>query len=245
VADSVPFRYPASRVDPLLESLHGVSVPDPYRWLEDADSTETRAWVEAQNALTRSMLEGPDRDQFVTELTERFNYARTLTAQRRGGRYFFSHNPGLLNQPLLFVQDGPGSEPRVLLDPNQLSEDGTTALTAHTASPDGRLLAYALSEHGSDRQIIRIRRVDDGVDLPDRIEWVKFASIAWTRDARAFYYLRFPEPGTVPAEDEQYFGRIYFHRLEEPQASDALIFESRKRKKSSQRSTSRQTIATQ
>ncbi len=225
MADSVPFRYPASRVDPLLESLHGVSVPDPYRWLEDADSTETRAWVEAQNALTRSILEGPDRDQFVTELTERFNYARTLTAQRRGGRYFFSHNPGLLNQPLLFVQDGPGSEPRVLLDPNQLSEDGTTALTAHTASPDGRLLAYALSEHGSDRQIIRIRRVDDGVDLPDRIEWVKFASIAWTRDARAFYYLRFPEPGTVPAEDEQYFGRIYFHRLEEPQASDALIFE--------------------
>ena len=222
----MPFRYPPARVDPLVESLHGVPVADPYRWLEDAGSDETRAWVEAQNALTRSALDGPARQALVEELTARFDYPRTVAAYRRHDRYFFSHNPGLLNQPILYVRDGHDGTPRVLLDPNRLSDDGTTALTAIAASPDGSLLAYAISEHGSDRQTIRIRRVDDGVDLADRLDWVKFASIAWTPDNRGFYYLRFPEPGTVPPEDEQYFGRIYVHRCGEAQALDALVFET-------------------
>ena len=111
----MPIRYPLARADDLVETLHGVPVPDPYRWLEDADSPETRAWVEAQNALTRSELDGPVRDAYVRELTGLFDYARTTTLLKRGGRYFFTHNPGLLNQPRLYAQDG---EPRVLLDPN-------------------------------------------------------------------------------------------------------------------------------
>src|SRR5258708_39363207 len=123
----VPLRYPPARVDHPVETLHGVPVADPYRWLEDADSPETRAWVDAQNALTRSMLDGPRRDALVGELTDLFNYARTTGPQRRGGRYFFSHNPGLLNQPILYMQDG-ADEPRVLIDPNGLSADGTIAL---------------------------------------------------------------------------------------------------------------------
>jgi prolyl oligopeptidase len=218
-------RYPHTRVDPLVETLHGVRVPDPCRWLEDAASPETQAWVEAQNALTRSVLDGPARDAFVRELTGRFDYPRTLAALCRGHRFFFSRNPGLLNQPVLHVQEGRGVEPAVLLDPNALSPDGTTAVTAIAPSPDGQLLAYALSQHGSDRQVIRIRRVDTGGDLEDRLEWVKFASIAWARDGSAIYYLRFPEPGTVPAEDEQYFGRIYFHRLGNAQKQDVVVFE--------------------
>ena len=165
----MPFRYPPARVDPLVESLHGVPVADPYRWLEDDHSAETRAWVDAQNALTRSMLDGPARDALVEELTRRFDYPRTVAAYRRRDLYFFSHNPGLLNQPILYVTDGWDAPPRVLLDPNILSDDGTTALTAIAASPDGSLLAYAISEHGSDRQTIRIRRVRDGVDLDDRL----------------------------------------------------------------------------
>ena len=220
----MPFRYPAARVDPLAETLHGVTVADPFRWLEDPHGADTRAWVDAQNALTRSWLDGPVRDTFVRELTGAFDYARTLAAYCRGGRYFFSHNPGLLNQPLIFVSEAEG-DARVLLDPNALSADGTTAVTAIFPSPDGSLLAYALSVHGSDRQVVRIRRVSDGVDLDDRIEWVKFASIGWTRDNSSFYYLRFPEPGSVPAEDEQYFGRIYLHRLGQPQALDPVVFE--------------------
>src|SRR5829696_429875 len=152
VGDTVPFRYPPARVDPLVETLHGVAVPDPFRWLEDADSGETRAWVEAQNALTRSTLDGPARDALAGELTRLFDYPRTTGPQRRGARYFFSHNPGLLNQPVLYVRHGRDGRSRVLIDPNGLSEDGTTALTASTPSPDGTLVAYAVSEHGSDRQ---------------------------------------------------------------------------------------------
>jgi prolyl oligopeptidase len=221
----VPLRYPPARVDPLVETLHGVAVADPFRWLEEPHSAETRAWVDAQNALTRSQLDGPLRDTFVRELTKAFDYPRTLAAYCRGGRYFFSHNPGLLNQPLVFVAGRDGGDARVLLDPNALSADGTTAVTAIFPSPDGSLLAYALSVHGSDRQVVRIRRVSDGVDLDDCLEWVKFASIAWTHDNASFYYLRFPEPGSVPLEDEQYYGRIYLHRLGQPQSSDPLVFE--------------------
>ena len=108
--------------------------------------------------------------------------------------------------------------------PNTLSPDGTVALTAVFGSEDGRLVAYALSKSGSDQQELFVREVDSGRDRPDRIDWVKFASVAWTKDSSAFYYLRFPEPGTVPPGDEQYFGRIYFHRLGDPQSRDALVF---------------------
>ncbi len=225
---TVPFRYPPTRTEDLVEILHGVPVADPYRWLEDADSPETRTWVEAQNALTRSMLDGPGRDALVRELTGLFNYPRTATLLRRGGRYFFTHNPGLLNQPRLYVQDGEQAigQARVLLDPNELSADGTTALTAIAPSPDGSLVAYALSEEGSDRQVIRVRAVQTGTDRDDALYHAKFASIAWTRDGAGFYYLRFPEPGSVPPEDAQYFGRIYFHRLGDPQPADDLVFET-------------------
>jgi prolyl oligopeptidase len=208
--------------------MHGVPVADPYRWLEDPDSAETRAWVDAQNALTRSMLDGPERDALVRELTRLFDYPKTTALLRRGGRYFLTGNPGLLNQSVLYLRDG--EQTRMLLDPNALSADGTTALTAIAPSPDGRLVAYALSEHGSDRQVIRVRDAETAVDRDDELRHVKFASIAWARDGSGFYYLRFPEPGSVPPEDAQYFGRIHFHRLGEPQTADALIFETTDRK---------------
>ena len=220
---TVPIRYPPARADALVETLHGVPVADPYRWLEDPGSPETLAWVEAENALTRATLDGPARDALVRELSGLFNYARTTTLLKRGGRYFFLHNPGLLNQPRLHVREDSGQE-RVLLDPNTLSAAGTTALTAIEPSPDGRLVAYALSEDGSDRQVIRVREVDGGIDRDDALRHVKFASIAWVPDGTGFYYLRFPEPGSVPPEDAQYFGRIYFHRLGDPQAADGLVF---------------------
>jgi len=203
-----------------------VAVPDPYRWLEEDGSAETRAWVDAQNALTRSVLDGPARDALVERLTARFDYPRTGDARRRGDRYCFTRNSGLQNQAVLFVQDRPMGRPRVLLDPNELSPDGTTALTAWFPSNDGSLLAYALSHAGSDRQTIHVRDMSLSVDRQDRLEWVKFASLAWLPDSRGFYYLRFPEPGTVPVEDEQYYGRIYFHRLGSAQQGDALVFET-------------------
>jgi prolyl oligopeptidase len=211
-------NYPVARRSSLVETLHGVRVADPFRWLEEDGSPETRTWVEAQNAFTRRHLDGPVRDGLVARLRSLYTHPRTLAFIGRGGRYFYTHNPGPLDQPILYGQDGPDAEPRVLIDPNALSADGTTALTAFEASRDGRHLAYALSVHGSDRQVIHV------LDGDDTLMWVKFASIAWTADARGFYYLRFPEPGSVSPQDEQYYGRIWFHRLGEPQSDDDLVF---------------------
>jgi prolyl oligopeptidase len=220
------FTYPVSRGSDVVDVLHGIPVPDPYRWLEDADSPETRAWVAAENVLTRGALDGPSRDALVERLTKHFNYPRTQGARRRGARYFFTHNTGLQNQAVLFVQDGLDLKARVLLDPNALSADGTTALTGWFPSGDGALVAYALSSGGSDRQTIHVRDTESTIDRPDRLEWVKFASVAWLPDGQGFYYLRFPEPGSVPAEDEHYYGRIYLHRLGDSQRDDRLAFET-------------------
>jgi prolyl oligopeptidase len=152
-----PFRYPPSPPVDLVEDHHGTPVADPYRWLEDDDSPETAAWTAAQNALTRAVLDGPGRDAVRARLRELFDYPRHSVPIRRGDRLFFTRNPGLLNQPVLCVQEGAGGEPHVLIDPNALSEDGTVALTAFAPSEDGGLLAYALSAHGSDWQEVRIR----------------------------------------------------------------------------------------
>ena len=182
--------YPGARRSPLIETMHGVDVADPYRWLEEDASDETRAWVEAQNALTRSELDGPGRDALIARLRGVYDYPRTLSLIGRGGRLFFTHNPGRLDQPILYVRDALDAEPRVLIDPNTLSDDGTTALTAYAVSPDGTHIAYALSEHGSDRQAIAVAEVQEvlGVRkvlvLEDRLEFVKFASIAWISDGQ-------------------------------------------------------------
>ena len=243
--------YPPARRGDTTELLHGVRVADPYRWLEDAGADDTRAWVTAQNQLTRAALDGPARDALVQRLTTVFDIPRSASPLVRGSRYFFAHNAGLQNQAVLYVQDaqragthgapagdrrGAGgamratdprsdAEPRVLIDPNAWNTDGTTALTAVFPSNEGTLLAYAVSHGGSDRQQIRILDVAARADLPDVLEWVKFASVAWAPGGGCFYYLRFPAPGTVPPEDEQYFGRIYLHVVGTPQADDPLVFE--------------------
>jgi prolyl oligopeptidase len=232
MADQNRLDYPSARQDRTIDVLHGVEVPDPYRWLEDADSNETRAWVEAQNALTRSMLDGPERDALVAQLTALFDYPRSSVPVRRaapgapqeGARYFFLYNSGLQNQPTLEVETAQG-ERSTLIDPNIMAPDATVAITAMAPSDDGTLVGYALSKHGSDRQEIFVREVATGRDRPDHLRWAKFTSIAWLKDASGFFYTRFPEPGTVPPGDEHYFSRVYFHRLGDGQAADTLVCE--------------------
>jgi prolyl oligopeptidase len=209
--------YPASRRDPTFDVLHGVRVDDPYRWLEDPDSADTIAWTGAQNALTRTLLDGPLRDRLRRELHTLYDYPRTSAPVPRGDRFFFTRNSGLQNQPVLYVQDGSSGAPRVLLDPNALSEDGTTALTAWEPSPDGRLIAYAISHEGSDWQELRVRDVAAARDLPDVLRWVKFVTIAWHAGGRAFYYTRFPEDGN-------YFPSVHAHTVGTPQAQDRVVY---------------------
>ncbi len=219
--------YPASPASDVADDYHGVRVADPYRWLEDADDPRTRAWVDAQNALTRSQLDGPVRDRLVERLTQLYDYPRTGVPFQRGGRFFFTHNTGLQDQPVLYVQEHAGAAPRVLIDPNQQRADGPVALTAVAPDDTGTLLAYALSESGSDRQTLFVRDIASGQDREDRLEWVKFVSIAWVRSGEGFFYTRFPAAGSVAPGDEHYFNRVHFHRLGDRQENDRLIFEKR------------------
>ncbi|GIW07099.1 MAG: prolyl endopeptidase [Dehalococcoidia bacterium] len=214
-----------TRTVPVVDRYYGVEVPDPYRWLEDTDSDEVAAWIEAQNRETEAWLAGPVRDALRDELMQTWNYPRWSVPWRDGGRLFFFKNDGLQNQAVLYVQDAPGAEPRVLLDPNVLSEDGTVALVNAATSRDGSLLAYGLSRSGSDWQEIRIRRVETGEDLPETIRWVRFSSLAWRHDGAGFFYSRYPEPGSVPPEDESHFNRVYWHAVGTPQADDRLVYE--------------------
>jgi prolyl oligopeptidase len=217
-------KYPTARKSDIVEEYHGVRVADPYRWLEDPDSPETVSWVDAENRLTRSVIDGSVREELIKRLTKLYDFPRTSVPTHRGRYYFFTHNTGLQDQPVLFVQEADGPR-RVLIDPNSMSTDGPVALTALAIDDSGELAAYGLSRSGSDRQDIFIRRVEDGTDLPDRLLWVKFASMAWVKDGSGFYYTRFPEPGTVAPGDENYFNKVYYHRLGEDQSLDQLIFE--------------------
>jgi len=217
--------YPPAPTADIVDDYHGTRVADPYRPLEEADAPATVAWVAKQNSLTRKFLDGPERERLVRRLTELRDFPRTGAPERHGARYFFTRNTGLQNQDVLYVQEGLDAAPRILLDPNTLSPDGTTALTATAYDKRGTRLAYAISIAGSDRQEVRVRDVATAKDLDDRLQWVKFASIAWLDDGSGFYYTRFPEPGTVPPGDENYYGKVYFHRMGEPQSRDPLIFE--------------------
>lgn len=210
----------------VVEKYHGKEVADPYRWLEDAASEETRAWVDDQNACSAAYFQAVEkRPQIVQRLTELFDFPRYSTPVQRGGRYFFSHNTGLQNQDIVYVQEGLQGQPSLLLDPNLLSVDGTVALITRAHSHSGALMAYGVSSGGSDWQEVKIRRIATGEDYPEVIRWCKFTSVAWKHDDSGFYYDRFPEPGTVPEEDQSCYSRVYWHRLGTSQEEDQLVYE--------------------
>ena len=224
---NAPISYPAAARGTQVDVYNGVSIADPYRWLETTDSPETKAWVEAENKVTEAFFATiPERTAIKNKLTQLWNYARFSTPFKEGGRYFFLQNTGLQNQSILYVQDGRNATPRVLLDPNLLSQDGTVSLAGQTASDDGHYLAYSISTSGSDWREVRVRDVNDARDLADTVKWVKFSNISWTHDNKGFFYSRY---------DEQTSGnkmtnvnrnqKLYYHRLGRPQSRDDLIYD--------------------
>lgn len=217
--------YPRSPVIEQADDYFGTRVSDPYRTLEDPRHPLTIAWTNEQNLLTHTYLARPERVKIKQRLTELFNYTRTSVPFERGGRYYFSRNEGLQDQPVYYAQDALNAEPRVVIDPNSLSPDGTVSLTNFSPTKDAKLLGYAISRGGSDRQEIYVRNLVTGEDLPEKIEWAKFTGIDWTPDGKGFFYSRYPEPGTVPAGDEHYFPKLYYHRAGTSQAEDVLIYE--------------------
>ncbi len=221
-----PLVYPQTKTVDVVEELHGVKVADPYRWMEDLDSPEIKAWIEAQNRVTFGYLEQiAERDKINKRLTELWDYEKYGTPRQRGGRYFFSKNDGLQNQYVLYVAESLDAEPRVLLNPNELSEDGTIALAGTAVSEDGKLLAYGLSEAGSDWVEYHVREVDTGRDLPDQLKWIKFSGASWSKDGQGFFYSRYDEPRGDKLAEANYYQKLYYHRLGTPQSSDELIYQ--------------------
>ena len=221
-----PLSYPAAATGNIVSDYHGVKVPDPYRWMEDIDSPETRAWVEAEGKLSRAYLDAlPKHAEFSARLKEIWNFERWTPPVRHGNNWFYTHNDGLQNQAVTFVTSDPATPGRVLLDPNTLSKDGTIALNETAVSDDGRLFAYALSEAGSDWEVWRVRNVETGTDLPDEIHWSKFGGGTWRKDASGFYYTSYdaPKNGDALKAANQY-EKLYFHKLGTPQSQDVLVY---------------------
>ncbi len=223
--------YPAARRVEQVDEYFGTKVEDPYRWMEDVDSPELAAWVEAENALTQSWLAQVDsRDAMHKRLMDLMDFERYTVPARHGTRYVYQHNSGLQNQAVVYWQEGLEGERRVLLDLNTLSADGTVALGGLSVTDDGRFAAYALSEAGSDWLTWRVREVETGNDLPDTIEWSKFSGASWMKDGSGFFYAAYdaPAPDTSEAESfkaANYFHKVYFHKLGTPQREDLLVFE--------------------
>ena len=222
------FSYPAAPQTPdQIDVYHGVSVPDPFRPLEDADAPATQAWVEAENRITSAYLEAiPEREAIKNRLTQLWDYEKFGMPSKRGSRYFWMRNSGLQNQSVLYAADGLHEEGRVLLDPNTLSQDGTIALSGTAISDDGSLLAYGISHAGSDWQEWRVRDIGTGADLPDLVQWAKNTGASWTQDNKGFFYSRYDAPQAGAALQEvNYYKKLYYHRLGEAQEMDTLIYD--------------------
>ena len=220
------YVYPAAPKTNHVDNYHGTEVPDPYRGLENPDSPESRAWIEAENKITFGYLSQiPERPLIKDRLTRLWNYERYGVPFKQGARYFLTRNDGLQNQSVLFTLDSLEAKPKLLLDPNKLSSDGTVALTSYAISEDGNLLAYGLSTAGSDWQEWKVRDVATGEDRPDHLKWVKFSGASWTKDGKGFFYSRYDQPDEKTAlQAVNYFQKLYYHKIGTPQSDDLLVY---------------------
>lgn len=217
--------YPDSKPGDVTEAYFGETVADPYRWMEDLDSEDIKAWASAQNELTASQLSSYEsRPYFEKRLAELWNYERYGLPTEEAGTYFYTYNDGTMDQPVLYRASSLDAEPTVLLDPNTLSEDGTVSVAGWEVSKDGKWLAYGLAEAGSDWRVWKVRNIETGEDLADEIKWVKFSGIEWLPDNSGFFYARYPEPD--PAFEAALSNQtLHFHKLSTAQDQDVLVYE--------------------
>jgi len=226
-ASAAKLKYPTTKRQDVVDDYFGTKVKDPYRWLEDDNAADTKLWVAAQNAVTDAYLAGiPQRGPIRDRLTQVWNYERFTATSKHGKRYFYMRNSGLQPQSVLYVTDDPAVEGRVLLDPNSMSKDGTVALSGMGFSDDGRLLAYAIADAGSDWQIWRVRDVETGKDLADEVRWAKFSGASFSKDGKGFYYSRY----AAPPEAEKLTAvnlnqKVWYHAIGTHQDDDVLVFE--------------------
>lgn len=228
IAGDTRMKYPETKKIDHVDDHHGTKVPDPYRWLEDdvRQSKEVAAWVEAQNKVTFSFLESiPQREPIKKRLTELWNYEKYGVPFKVAGRYYYFKNDGLQNQSVMYAIETLTSEPRVLIDPNSWSKDGTVALASTSFSDDGKFLAYSVAEAGSDWNIWRVMETESGKLLGDELRWVKFSGVSWTKDSRGFFYSRYDEPKEGAAfQSLNKNQKVFYHRVGSSQADDVLVY---------------------
>ncbi len=219
-------EYPDAPTADQVDVLHGVEVTDPHRPLEDVDAPSTRQWITAQNALTNRVLaEVPARAAIHRRVGELWDHPRAGAPWRRGDRWFQFRNSGLQDQDVLWVSSAPDDEGSVLLDPNPLAADGTTAVSAVTVSESGELITYATSDAGSDWRTWAVRRTSSTEDLPDRLPWSKFSSAAWTADDAGFFYGRYPAPPSDATYEAPTLNmELCYHRLGDTPEDDLVVF---------------------
>jgi len=218
-------RPPETKASPAVDTVHGQVIVDPYRWLEQGEDPRVEQWTEQQNAYTRSWLDKiPEREAIQKRLEELMSIGYVGTPLVRKDRFFYRKRMGAVNQPKLYVRKGLKSAPQLVIDPNTWSQEGTKAIDWWIPSGDGKLLAYGVSEGGSEKSTLYIRDLSTGQDLPDVIPHTRYSDIAWLKDNSGFYYTRYPAPGTVPPGEENYHQHVFFHRLGTSPEDDPLIF---------------------
>ncbi|HEY5037383.1 MAG TPA: prolyl oligopeptidase family serine peptidase [Chthoniobacterales bacterium] len=219
--------YPAAHKGNQVDDYHGTKVADPYRWLENPDSPESRKWIEAENKLTFHFLDQiPQRATIKARLKELWDYERFGVPEKEQSHYFFSKNSGLQNQSVIYTTDSFAQPPRELLDPNRLSKDGTVAMEGSAVSDNAKLFAYGLATAGSDWQEWKVRDAATGKDTTDDLNWVKFSGASWKKDGSGFFYSRYDQPkGENKLRVQVFNQKLYFHKLGTPQSQDKLVYE--------------------
>ncbi len=220
-------EYPHTKTVAQFDDYHGVVVADPYRWLEDdvRQNVALREWVEAQHALSDEYLKSlPVWQELNEQFKEVWNTQRFGVPVKKGGRYFYSYNDGLMNQDQVLVQTSLQGEPDVLFNPNTWSADGTTALAAYYPDPEGNYVAYMVQQAGSDWRQVQVRDLNTGADLDEELHWLKFSGLSWSADGRGFYYSRYPEPKADKFHATQQMHAVYYHRVGTAQDQDELIY---------------------
>jgi prolyl oligopeptidase len=232
---SSQITYSETKMVKQTDDYHGTKIDDPYRWLEDDNSSETKTWVEKQNITTYQYLSQiPFRNKLKDRLTALWNFDKMSTPFKKGKLFFSFRNDGLKNQAVFCSQQSLQDEFKVVLDPNTLSSDGTTALGEISISKDGTYLAYGISKAGSDWVDIHVKNIPENKDLTDVIKWVKFSNIAWK--GNGFYYSRYDEPSNEKAfTQKNEFHKLYYHTLGKPQAEDVLTQKSQLKQKNTLR----------
>jgi prolyl oligopeptidase len=225
---SAPAAPPKARVEVVEDTVQGHKIADSYRWLEDANSAETQEYVRQELAYTRGILDPlAGRNQIHQQLTELLSIGSIGTPQVGGKYYFYMRREGTQNQAVLLVREGIHGKDRALVDVNQMSADGTVALDWWAPSDDGKYVAYGTSPGGSEESTLRIVETASGKLLPDTIDRARHANVAWRKDNSGFYYGRTPKKGDVPAGEEVYHVKIFYHALGSDPEKDSLIFGGR------------------